>query len=128
MATTADEEGTSGPLNPSAIKILPRVEVQHAEGTTFGGAERSAGFVVIRARWNFMQPISFGGVTFRSTVMASITELFSNPGDAGQITLPGIGNAHMYVRSVAPQNGVILVNGYIDWDRDLPIRISLLVA
>lgn|SRR5690349_19229291 len=128
MATAPDEEATSGPLNTSAIRILPRVEAQYVEGATFGGAQRSAGFVVVRARWNFMQPISFGGVTFRSTVMASITELFSNPGDAGQITLPGIGNAHMYVRSVAPQNDVIFVNGYIDWDRDLPIRISLLVA
>jgi hypothetical protein len=28
----------------------------------------------------------------------------------------------------ASQNDVIFVNGYIDWDRDLPIRISLLVA
>ena len=34
----------------------------------------------------------------------------------------------MSVRSVAPQNGKVFVNGYIDWDRDLDIRISLFVA
>ena len=123
-----DFEGTSGPLVPSMMRVLPRVEIQKEDSPTFAGLAVSAGFVVIRARWNFMVPIGFGGVTNFSKVMASITELFSNPGDAGQINLPGIGNAHMYVRSVAPQNNVVFVNGYIDWERDLTVRVTLLVA
>lgn len=130
MTTTAvaDYEGTSGPLNTSTVRVLPPVDIQGFDpGAADAGVVRSAGLVVIRARWNFMQPINFGGVTNNHVVMASITEVMPNPA-SGLIDLPFIGAAHMYIRSVAPQNGIIFVNGYIDFDRDLNVRISLFVA
>jgi hypothetical protein len=126
--TVAKYEGTSGPLNTSAILVLPPVDIQGLDPGVAGAdvARSFAGFAVIRARWNFFQPLNVPGVTNNSVVMASITEVFPNPA-SGLIDLPGIGAAHMYVRSVAPQNGTVFVNGYIDWDRDLNIRISLFI-
>jgi hypothetical protein len=127
-ATFAKYEGSSDPSNTSTIRVLPPVEGKRFEaGATDAGIVRSsAWFAVIRARWNFLQQINIP-VTNNHVVMASITELFPNPA-SGLLDLPGIGAAHMSVRSVAPQNGKVFVNGYIDWDRDLDIRISLFVA
>jgi hypothetical protein len=132
MTTTdsSEYEGTSGPLNTSLITVLPPVDVKFDIQSFHSGSERSAfssaGYAVIQARWNFLQQINYAGVTNNHIVMASITEVFPNPA-SGQIDLPGIGDAHMYVRSVAPQNGKIFVNGYIDFDRNLNVRISLFV-
>jgi hypothetical protein len=117
---SAEYEGTSGPLNTSTIRVLPAVDIQR-----FGsGAGWTSGFVVIQAHFNFVQPITIPGLTNNHIVMASITEVFPNPA-SGQIDLPGIGAAQMFVRSVAPQNGTLFVAGYIDFDHDLNIRISL---
>ena len=131
MTTTAvaEYEGTSGPLNTSTILVLPPVDIQGFDPGVAGvGVARSfAGFAVIRARWNFFQQLNASGVTNNHVVMASITEVFPNPA-SGLIDLPGIGAAHMYVRSVAPQIGKVFVNGYIDYDRDLNVRISLFIA
>jgi hypothetical protein len=125
---SAKYEGSSDPSNTS-LRVLPPVDGTRFEpsATEAGIAPRSsAWFAVIRARWNFLQQINIP-VNNNSVVMASITELFPNPA-SGLLDLPGIGAAHMYVRSVAPQNGKVFVNGYIDWDTDLNIRISLFVA
>lgn len=125
----AKSEGTSGPSDSSMIHVLPPVTVEDIdEGAADTGVLRAVRSVVIRARWNFRQDILMGGVTNNSIVMASIAELFPNPHDGGQINLPDIGAAHMYVRAVAPQNGRIKVSGYIDFDRELTVRISLFVA
>ncbi len=127
-ASVAKHEGTSGPLNPSTIRVLPPVDIKgFVPDTAEAGVVRLAGLVVVRAHWNFFQPINFPGVTNNHVVMASITEVFPNPA-SGQIDLPGIGLAHMHVRSVAPQNGIVFVNGYIDWETDLNVRISLFIA
>jgi hypothetical protein len=125
MTTTAvaDYQGTSGPLNTSAIRVLAPVDIKGFDPAS----NRSAGFAVIRAHYNFVQPINVPGLTNNHVVMASITEVFPNPA-SGQIDLPGIGAAQMFVRSVAPQNGTLFVSGYIDWDQDLNIRISLFIA
>lgn len=127
MNIANEYDQTSGPANPSVVKDLPPVDIQGL--TTFNsetGITRAAGFVVIRARWNFRQLINFGGMTTHNIVMASISELFPNPAEAGQITLPDIGAAHMYVRAVAPQSNKVIVSGYIDWERsdrqDQPAR------
>jgi hypothetical protein len=125
MPTTAvaEYEGTSGPLNTPTIRVLPPVDIQGFDPR----ANRSAWSAVIRAHFNFLQPINLPGLTNNHVVMASITEVFPNPA-SGQIDLPGIGAAQMFVRAVAPQNGILFVSGYIDWDQDLNIRISLFVA
>ena len=110
----------SGPRAPR--RSAPRYERRRRHRPIRGRFRGGQG-----AFWNFLQPINFGGVTNNHVVMASITELFPNPA-SGLLDLPGIGAAHMSIRSVAPQNGIIFVNGYIDWDRDLDVRISLFVA
>lgn len=127
-AELAEYEGTSGPSSPSTIRALPRVDVEGFDPDAATGVVRAVRSVMIRARWNFRVDIGVNGVTNNSIVMASIAELFPNPGEGGQITLPDIGAAHMYVRSVAPQNGLVKVNGYIDFDRELTVRVSLFIA
>jgi hypothetical protein len=129
MASTAAAEydGTSGPLNTSAVRVLAPVEAQRLDPGGANADVRSLGrFVVIRARWNFLVPIIIPEVSNNHLVFASMTEVFPNPA-SGLIDLPGIGAAHMFVRSVAPQVGKVFVNGYIDYDRDLNIRISLFI-
>jgi hypothetical protein len=90
------------------------------------------GFVVIRTHWNFTQPINVP-VDNNSIVVASITELTPNPA-TGLLDLPFVGNAHMWIRNVAPQatntpgRGVLFVTGYIDWERDLDVRLSFIIA
>jgi hypothetical protein len=127
-STTTKYEGSSDPSSSSTIRILPPVDGNRIEpGSEKPGiVSSSAWFAVIRAHWNFQQQINIP-CNHNSVVMASITEVFPNPA-TGQIDLPGIGAAHMFVRSVAPQDGKVFVNGYIDWDGDLNIRISLFVA
>ncbi|MEI2299871.1 hypothetical protein [Ensifer sp. MJa1] len=122
--TTTEDEATYSSLDVPTVRDLPPVEIERVEDS---GAFRAAGSVVIRARWNMRVEIGFAGVTRDSIVMASITELFPNPDGSG-INLPGIGAAHMYIRAVAPQKDKVFVSGYIDWDRDLTVRISLFVA
>jgi hypothetical protein len=120
MTTTSTKyEGpsTDSSTTPPVI-ILPPIA-----GTMLG---QGRGFVVTRARWNFNQPINIP-VDFNSIVVASITELTVNP-DTGLLDLPFIGNAHMWIRNVAPQRGVVFVTGYIDWDRDLDVRLSFIIA
>ena len=128
VTALADYEGTSGAPNISTIRVLPPVDAKRVDGgaADSGIIRSSAWLVVIRAHWNFLQPINLP-VSNNHVVMASITELFPNPA-SGLLDLPGIGLAHMHIRSVAPQNGKVFVNGYIDWEHDLNIRISLFVA
>ena len=128
MTTTATKyEGSSEPSNSSTIRILPPVDGKRFELADDPGIVRSsAWFAVIRARWNFIQQIKIP-CNHNGVVMASITELRPNPA-TGLLDLPFIGAAHMSVRSVAPQDGSVFVNGYIDWDRDLDIRISMFIA
>jgi len=128
MTTTATKyEGSSDPSTNSPTRILAPVDGKRFEPADDRGIVRSsAWFAVIRARWNFIQQIRIP-CNHNSVVMASIAELRPNPA-TGLLDLPFIGNAHMYVRSVAPQDGSVFVNGYIDWDRDLDIRISLFIA
>jgi len=128
MTTTATKyEGSSEPSNSSTIRTLPPVDGKRFEPADDPGIVRSsAWFAVIRARWNFLQQINIP-CNHNSVVMASITELKPNPA-TGLLDLPFIGAAHMNVRSVAPGDGFVFVNGYIDFDRDLDIRISLFVA
>jgi hypothetical protein len=122
--TTTENEATSSSLDASTIRDLPPVEIQRVEDA---GTFRAFGAVVIRARWNVRQEIGFAGVTKDSIVMASITELHPNPDGSG-INLPGLGGAHMYIRAVAPQKDRVFVSAYIDFDRDLTVRISLIVV
>ena len=128
MTTTATKyEGSSDPSTNSPTRILAPVDGKRFEPADDRGIVRSsAWFAVIRARWNFIQQIRIP-CNPNSVVMASIAELRPNPA-TGLLDLPFIGNAHMYVRSVAPQDGSVFVNGYIDWDRDLDIRISMFIA
>ena len=122
--TTTENKASSSSLDVSTLRDLPPVEIQRVEDA---GVFRAAGSVVIRARWNMRVEIGFAGVTKDSIVMASITELHPNPDGSG-INLPALGAAHMYIRVVAPQKDKVFVSGYIDWDRDLTVRISLFVA
>lgn len=69
----------------------------------------------------FTLTFSLPGVTSNSVVMVSMAEL-----DGGN--QPFIGDATMTVHNVAPGHESVRVRGEVDWDSDLPVRISFLVA
>jgi hypothetical protein len=117
-------EGSSGTPDGSTMRILPPVDAKISD--TPGLVGSIAGLVDFRARWNFTLPINVA-CNFNSHAFASITELTVNP-DTGHIDKPFIGNAHMYIRSVAPQKNKLFVSGYIDFDRDLDVRINLFIV
>lgn len=113
----------SGEPNPGSVIIVPPQDVIVVRPpSTFADGAPNAGFVTIRCRWNFIHRINWVGLTPSSVVMASVAEV----GLIGGAHVPFIGNAHVWIKAVAPANGFVMVRGYVDWDRDLDIRISLL--
>ncbi|MCX4750495.1 hypothetical protein OG455_34145 [Kitasatospora sp. NBC_01287] len=62
------------------------------------------------------------GVTSDSVVMVSMTEL------ANGSNLPFVGDATLTVHNVAPGNGTVQLRGEVDWDSDLSVRVSFLIA
>jgi len=124
MATTATKYEGPSDSSHQAI-ILPPVDGTRLEQVQSIIAS-SAWTAVIRARWNFIAQIRIP-CDHRSVVLATITELKPNPA-TGALDLPFIGAAHMWIRNVAPQDGSVFVTGYIDFDRDLDVRIGMFIA
>lgn len=114
-------DSSSGPPVEGTVTILPPGDIvlgppQRADG---GGAVY--GWYDVNCRWNFIQRINWPGMTPRSVVMASVSEL----GTIGGVIQPFIGNAHIWIKAVAPSNGYVTVRGYVDFERSLNIRIAL---
>jgi hypothetical protein len=66
-----------------------------------------------------------GFVNSRSRVFASISEI----GVFGGQWKPLMGAASMEVHNIVPQDdGIVVVRGFIGWESDLSVRLSVLVA
>jgi hypothetical protein len=66
-----------------------------------------------------------GVVNSRSRVFASISEI----GVFGGQWKPFQGAASCEVHNIVPQDdGIVVVRGFIGWDRDINVRLSILVA
>jgi hypothetical protein len=66
-----------------------------------------------------------GVVNSRSRVFVSISEI----GVFGGQWKPFMGLASCQVHNVVPHDdGIVIVRGHIGWDRDINVRISVLVA
>ena len=66
-----------------------------------------------------------GIVTSSSRVFVSISEI----GVIGGSWTPFMGAASMQVHNVVPHdNGIVIVRGYIGWDSNINVRLSVLVA
>ena len=63
------------------------------------------------------------GVRPDSSVFAAVTEV-----DHQNFQTPFIGNARVFVCNVAPGAGYVDVWVHIDWDSDLPYRLTLLIV
>ncbi|MDI7861333.1 hypothetical protein MRS76_05140 [Rhizobiaceae bacterium n13] len=126
--SSSSQHDASDVQDPKVVRILDPVDIQGLTQFTENGVMRGIGSAVISARWNFVARVRVPGVTFRSNVMASIAELFQNPEDGGAFSKPDIGPAHMYVRAVAPKRDEVWVSGYIDWERNLPVRVSVFIG
>jgi len=73
----------------------------------------------------FMRTYRGLGVNRDSTVLASASEMHFADG----LVRPFIGNAFVQVVSIAPQdNGNVDVKIHVDWNTDLPYRVSLAVV
>lgn len=66
-----------------------------------------------------------GVVNSRSRVFVSISEV----GVFGGRWMPFMGSASCEIHNVVPHDdGIVIVRGYIGWDRDINVRLSVLVA
>lgn len=72
----------------------------------------------------FTRGFNVAGVNRFTPVTVSLTEVFpATPGAA--LNVPGIGGATMKVYNVAPRDGGgVDVRGEVDWDSDIPVRVS----
>jgi hypothetical protein len=83
--------------------------------------------IIVRRHRIFNDEVPALGVRPDSLVVASLTEMTrSNP--AGPLDTPWAGAASMKVYTVVPRMDRVLVRGEIDWDDDLDVRITVLVA
>ena len=103
------------PLKPMARDSEPR-EFRIIDMTWFGFADHQG----------FEKRLDLTGVVnSRSRVFVSISEV----GVFGGQWKPFMGSASMEVHNVVPHDdGIVIVRGFIGWDSDINVRLSVLVA
>lgn len=126
--SSGSQHDASDGQDPHAVRILEPGDIQGLRRFREDGVERATGFAVISARWNVVARVRVAGVTFRSNAMASMADLFQYPEDGGAFSKPDIGAAHMWVRAVAQKRDEVWVSGYIEWERNLPVRVSVFIG
>ena len=66
-----------------------------------------------------------GFVDSRSRAMVSISEI----GLSGGRWMPFMGSASLQLHNVVPHDdGIVIVRGFIGWDSDINVRLSVLVV
>ncbi|MFE3226069.1 hypothetical protein [Nocardia sp. NPDC059228] len=67
----------------------------------------------------FEKMIKVPGINRFNSVFASITEIDTQG-------VPGMGLATLAINQVVPIDNAVIVRGFIEWDSDLMVRISVL--
>ena len=130
------EAESSGSTSPSKVDYTTHgdfdLRTDFDYPATAGEVDVRADVSAIVSRWTFRDHKGYerrlgpiGGVNRDSVVMASICEL----GFISGVIRPFQGAASMWVDNVVPQDGgFVTVRGYIGWDSDLLVQVSLFVA
>lgn len=128
MATGASSANRKEPLSPEDVSVSMEPPLQPMAKEKGEPEPR-----IVDLRWfqfadheGFEKRLDLRGVVnSRSSVFVSISEIQLVDG----VWKPMQAHASAEVHNVVPHdNGIVIVRGYIGWERDINVRLSVLVA